>query len=141
MSQRTRQLRPEDVAEPREPHVVQLMGPYCCVRKVQVVLMTLLKLDSPVPRRTTGEPRMQEVICGISQGLYCRICAGPRENADVSTFEGIGLGHPLPPRPLHLRHMGVYTRVQRRWHEKSYAQRPHRPEYLVHPRIASVRGE
>ena len=27
--------------------------------------MTLLELDSPVPRRRTGEPRMQEVICGI----------------------------------------------------------------------------
>ena len=111
MSQRTRQLRPEDVAEPREPHVVQLMGPYSCVRKVQVVLMTLLELDSPVSRRRTWEPRMQEVICGISQGLYRRICAGPRENADVPTLEGIGLGHPLPPRPLHLRQMGVYTRV------------------------------
>ena len=87
------------------------MGPYSCVRKVQVVLMTLLELESPVPRRRTGEPRMQEVICGISQGLYRRICAGPRENADVPTLEGIGLGHPLPPRPLHLRQMGVHTRV------------------------------
>ena len=48
MSQRTRQLRPEDVSEPREPHVVKLMKPYSCVRKVQVVLMTLLELDSPV---------------------------------------------------------------------------------------------
>ena len=111
MSQRTRQLQPEDVAQPREPHVVQLTGPYSCVRKVQVVLMTLLELDSPVPRRKTREPRMQEVICGISQGLYRRIRAGPRENADVPTLEGIGLGHPLPPRPLHLRQMGVYTRV------------------------------
>ena len=100
MSQRTGQLRPEDVAEPREPHVVQLVGPYSRVRKVQVVLMALLKLDSPVPRRRAGEPRMQEVICGISQGLYCRICAGHRDNADVPTLEGIGLGHPLPPRPL-----------------------------------------
>ena len=54
---------------------------------------------------------MQEVICGISQGLYRRICAGPRENADVPTLEGIGLGDPLPPRPLHLRQMGLYTRV------------------------------
>ena len=111
MSQRTRQLQPEDVAEPREPHVVQLMGPYSCVRKVQVVLMTLLELDSPVPRRGTGEPRMQEVICGVSQGLYRRTCAGPRENADVPTLEGVGLGHPLPPCPLHVRQMGVYTRV------------------------------
>ena len=111
MSQRTRQRQPEDVAEPREPHVVQLMGPYSCVQNVQVVFMTLLELDSPVPRRRTGEPRMQEVICGISQGLYRRICAGPRENAYVSTLEGIGLGHPLPPRPLHLRQMGLYTRV------------------------------
>ena len=89
MSQRTRQLRPEDLAEPREPDVGQLMEPYSCVRTVQVVLMTLLELDSPVPRRRTGEPRMQEVICGISQGLYRRICAGPRENAYVSTLEGI----------------------------------------------------
>ena len=62
--------------------MVQLMGPYSCVRKVQMVLMTLLKLDSPVPRRRTGEPRMQEVLCGISQGLYRRICAEPRENAE-----------------------------------------------------------
>ena len=91
--------------------MVQLMGPYSCVRKVQVVLMTLLEVDSPMPRRRTREPRMQEVICGISQGLYRRICAGPPENADVSTLEGIGLGHPLPPRPLHLRQMGVYTSV------------------------------
>ena len=111
MSQQPRQLLPEDVAETREPHVVQLMGPYSCVRKVQVVLMTLLELDSPVPRRRTGEPCMQEVICGISQGLYRRVCAGARENAYVSTLEGIGLGHSLPPRPLHLRQMGVYTRV------------------------------
>ena len=103
--------------------------------------MALLKLDSPVPRRRAGEPRMQEVICGIRQGLYCRICAGPRENADVPTLEGIGMGHPLPPCPLHLRQMGVYTRVHRRWHEKSYAQRPHRSQYPVHPRIASVCGE
>ena len=87
------------------------MGLYSCVRKVQVVLMTLLELDSPVPRGKAGEPRMQEVICGISQGLYRRIRAGPRENADVSTLEGIGLGHPLPPRPLHLRQLGLYTRV------------------------------
>ena len=93
--------------------MVQLVGPYSRVRKVQVVLMALLKLDRPVPGRRAGEPRMQEVICGISQGLYCRICAGPRENADVPTLEGIGLGHPLPPRPLHLRQMGVYTRVHR----------------------------
>ena len=111
MSQQTRQLRPEDVAEPREPHVVQVMGAYSHVRKVQVVLMTLLELDSPVPRGRTGEPRMQEVICGISQGLYRRICAGPRENADVSTLEGIGLGHPILPRPLDVRQMGLYTRV------------------------------
>ena len=91
--------------------MVQLMGPYSCVRKVQVVLMTLLQLDSPVPRRRTGEPCMQEVICGISQGLYRRICAGPRENADVSTLERIGLGHSLPSRPLHLHQMCLYTRV------------------------------
>ena len=91
--------------------MVQLMGSYSCVRKVQVVLMTLLELDNPVPRGTTGEPRMQEVICGISQGLYHRICAGPEENADVSTLEGIGLGHPLPPCLLHWRQMGLYTRV------------------------------
>ena len=57
--------------------MVQLMEPYACGRKVQVVLMALLELDSPVPRRRTGEPRMQEVICGISQGLYRRICASP----------------------------------------------------------------
>ena len=91
--------------------MVQLLGPHSCVQKVQVVFMTLLELDSPVPRRRTGEPRMQEVICGISQGLHRRICAGPRENADVSTLEGIGLGHPLPSRPLHLRQMGLYKRV------------------------------
>ena len=111
MSQRTRQLQSEDVVEPREPHVVQPIGPYSCVRKVPVVLMTLLELDSPVPRRRTGEPRMQEVICGISQGLDRRICAGPRENTDVPTLKGIGLGHPLPPCPLQVRQTGVYTRV------------------------------
>ena len=72
----TRQLRPEDVAEPRELHVVQLMGPHSGVRKVQVVLMTLLELHSPLPRRRTGEPRMEEVICGISQGLYRRVRTG-----------------------------------------------------------------
>ena len=45
--------------------------------------MTLLELDGPLPRRKTGEPRMEEVVCGISQGLYRRVRAGPRENADV----------------------------------------------------------
>ena len=88
--------------------MVQLVGLYSRVRKVQVVLMALLKLDSPVRRRRAGEPRMQEVICGISQGLYCRICAGPRESADVPTLEGIGLGHPLLPRPTAL---AAYGRV------------------------------
>ena len=92
--------------------MVQLIGSYSCVWKVQVVLMTLLELDSPVPRRRTGESRMQEVICGISQGLYRRIRAGSRENADVPTPEGVGLGCPLPSRSLHLRQMGVYARVR-----------------------------
>ena len=111
MTQWTTQLRPEDVAEPREPHVVQLIGPHSRVRKVQVVLMTLLELDGQLPKRRRGEPRMQEVICGIIQGLYRRVRAGPRENADVPTLEGVGLGCPLPSRPLHLRQMGVYARV------------------------------
>ena len=57
--------------------MVQLIGPYSRAWKVQVVLMTLLELDSPLPRCRTGESRMQEVICGISQGLYRRIRAGP----------------------------------------------------------------
>ena len=57
--------------------MVQLMGPYSCVRKVQVVLMALLKLDSPVSRRRTGEPRMQEVICGISQCCTVASVRGP----------------------------------------------------------------
>ena len=78
------------------------MGPYSCVRKVQVVLMTLLEADSPVPRRRTGEPRMQEVICGISQGLYRRICAGPRENAYVSTLERNRIGTPTSAPPTAL---------------------------------------
>ena len=77
-----------------------------------MVLMTLRDLDSPLPRLMTREPRMQEVSCGISQGLYRRVRAGPGENADVPTLEGVGLGRPLPPRPLHLRQMGVYARVQ-----------------------------
>ena len=76
-----------------------------------MVLMTLLELDSPLPRCRTGESRMQEVICGISRRLYRCIRAGPRENADVSTLEGVGLGCPLSTRPLHLRQMGVYARV------------------------------
>ena len=54
---------------------------------------------------------MQEVICGISQGLYCRVRAGPRENADVSTLESVGLGCPLLTRPLHLRQMGVHVQL------------------------------
>ena len=54
---------------------------------------------------------MQEVICGISQELYRSVRAGPRENADVPTLEGVGLGCPLPSRPLHLRQTGVYARV------------------------------
>ena len=77
MSQWTRQLRPEDVAKPRDPHVVQLIGPHSRVRKVQVVLMTLLELDGPLPRCRAGESRMQEVICGISQGLHRCVRAGP----------------------------------------------------------------
>ena len=81
VSQWTGHLRSEDVAEPREPHVVQLIGPYPRVRKVQMVLMTLPELDGPLPRLMTGEPRMQEVICGISQGLYRRVRAGSGENA------------------------------------------------------------
>ena len=96
-----RQLQPEDVAEPREPHVVQLIRPHSRVWKVQVVLMTLLELDGPLPRCRIGESRMQEVICGISQRPYRCVRAGPRENANVSTLEGVGLGCPLPSRPLH----------------------------------------
>ena len=76
-----------------------------------MVLMTLPELDGPLPSRRTGEPRMQEVICGINQGLYRRVRAGPRENADVPTLEGVGLGCPLPSRLLHLRQMDVYARV------------------------------
>ena len=86
MSQWAKQLQPEDVAEPREPHVVLLIGTHSRVWKVQVVLMTLLELDSPLPRCRTGESRMQEVTCGISQGPYRRVRAGPRENAYVSTI-------------------------------------------------------
>ena len=91
--------------------MVELIGPHSRVRKVQMVLMTLPELDGPLPTLMTGEPRMQEVICRISQGLYRRVRAGPGENADVPTLEGVGPGRPLPPRPLHLRHMGVYARV------------------------------
>ena len=57
--------------------MVQLVGPYSRVRKVRVVLMALLKLDRPVPRRRAGEPRMQEVICGISQGCTVASVRGP----------------------------------------------------------------
>ena len=80
MSQWTRQLQPEDVAEPREPHVVQLIGPYSRVWKVQVVLMTLLELDSPLPRCRTGESRMQEVILRDQSGTVPpHPCGAPRE--------------------------------------------------------------
>ena len=141
VSQCTGHLRSEDFAEPREPHVVQLNGPYSRARKVQTVLVTLPELDGPLPRLMKGEPRMQEVICGISQGPYRRVRARPGENADVPTLEGVGLGRPLPPRPLHVRQMGVYARVHTRRHEESHSQCPHRPEYSVHPRVSSVRGE
>ena len=77
--------------------MVQLIGPYPRVRKVQMVLVTLPDLDGPLPRLMTGEPRIQEVICGISHGLYRRVRAGPGENVDVPTREGVGLGRPLPP--------------------------------------------
>ena len=65
--------------------------------------MKLLELDSPLPRCRTGESRMQEVICGISQRLDRCLRAGARENADVSTLEGVGLGCPLSTRPLQLQ--------------------------------------
>ena len=111
VSQWTGHLRSEDAAEPREPHVVQLIGPYSRVRKVQIVLVTVPELDGPLPRLMTAEPRMQEVICGITQGLYRRVRAGPGDNADVPSLEGVGLERPFPPRPLHLRQMGMYARL------------------------------
>ena len=91
--------------------MVELIGPHSRVWKVQVVLMTVLELDSPLPRCRTGESRMQEVICRISQGLCRRVRAGPRKNTDVSTLEAVGLGCPLPSRPLHEQQVGVYARV------------------------------
>ena len=63
MSQGTGHLRWEDVAESRE---VQLSGPDPRVRKGQMVLVTLLELNGPVPRLMTRDSRMQKVICRIS---------------------------------------------------------------------------
>ena len=69
----------------------QVSGPNPRLRKVQMVLVTLPELNSPLPRLVTWEPRMQEVIRGISEGLYRRVRAEPGENADVPTLEGVGL--------------------------------------------------
>ena len=49
----------EDVAESREPYVVQLSGPNPRVRKVQMVLLTLLELNGPVPKLMAWEPRLR----------------------------------------------------------------------------------
>ena len=58
MSQGTGHLRSEDVTESREPYVVELSGPNPRVRKLQMVLVTLLELKGLVPSLMAWEPRM-----------------------------------------------------------------------------------
>ena len=65
----TGHLRPEDVAESCEPYVVQLSGPNPHVRKVHMVLVTLLELSGPVPRLMAREPHLQKVILRIREIL------------------------------------------------------------------------
>ena len=111
MSQGTGHPWSEDVEESCVPYVVHLSGPNPCVRKVHMVLVTLLKLNGPVPRLMAREPRVQKAIRRISDGLHRCVLAGPGENADVPTLEGVGSGRLPPPCPLHVRQMGVYARV------------------------------
>ena len=70
MSQGSVYPRPEDPLESREPYVVQLGGPNPCVSKVQMVLVTLLELNGPLPRLMAPEPRVQKVILTIRDGLH-----------------------------------------------------------------------
>ena len=84
---------------------------------------------------------MHKVIRRISERLYRRVRAGSGENANVPTLEGVGPGCPPPPRPLHLRQMGVYARIHCRRHEESHSQHPHRSKYPIHPRAPRVRAE
>ena len=57
--------------------MVQLIGPHSRVWKVQAVLMTLLELDSPLPRCRIGESRMQEVIAGSVRDCTAASVRGP----------------------------------------------------------------
>ena len=91
--------------------MVQLSGPNPRVRKVQMVLVTLLELNRTVPRLMACKLRMQKVIRRITEGLYRCVRAGSGENGDVPTLKGLGPGRQPPPRPLHVRQMGVCARV------------------------------
>ena len=57
--------------------MVPLSGSNFRIRKVQMVLMTSLKLYGPVFRLMTWKPRVQEVIRRIRRGPHCASVRGP----------------------------------------------------------------
>ena len=76
--------------------MVKLSGPNSRITKVQMLLITFVKLYGPVSGLMAWNPRVHEVFRRVRREPHRRVHAGSRQHIDISTLGGVGPGRPPP---------------------------------------------